>query len=96
MASDDWFFPLFMTALFGSVALSIYLWFFRKIRSGMWIWFPYSVRATCGVFIFGAGMFAWDLLFGEISLSGVLPFVGPFLVIGVLCMTPWELKRRQL
>jgi predicted membrane metal-binding protein len=89
MASDDWFFPFFMTALVGSVSLSLYLWFFRKIRSGAWIWVTYAVRATCGAFVFGAGVVAWDLLSAEVAVSAVIPFVGVFFLCGTFCMVPW-------
>jgi len=78
-----------MTALVGSVAFSIYLWFFRRMRSGAWIWITYAVRATCGAFVFGAGVVAWDLLSAEVAASAVMPFAGLFFLVGTLCMVPW-------
>jgi hypothetical protein len=94
MPSDDWFLLLFLSALFGSVLTSIYLWFFREVRSGVWIWFSYMVRAVCGSFVFGAGIIAWDLLADEIALNAVIPFVGPFFLVGLICLVPWGLWKR--
>jgi len=95
MASDDWFFPLFLAILLGSVSLSICLWFLKRVRSGALIFVCYAVRAFCGLFVFVAGLFAWDLLFGQVALGAVLPFVGGFFLVGIVCMVPWGALFRE-
>lgn len=96
MISDDWFFLLFLTVLFGSVALSVYLWFVRKVRSGACIWIMYAVRASCGAFVFGVGVVAWDLLSAEVAVTAVITFVGPFFMTGLLCLLPWGVFRWKI
>ena len=91
MTGDDWFFTTFMLILLASIASSIYLWFFRRLRSGMLSWLSYSVRALCGLLIFSAGIVASDLLLGQVDFSAVIPFVGIFFAVGVGCMLPWGL-----
>lgn len=49
--SEDFVWNVALLALVASLATSVYLWFFKRQRSGPWIWVSYSIRAAWGVLL---------------------------------------------
>ena len=94
--SEDLVWNVALLALLASLATTVYLWFFRRQRSGAWIWISYSIRAAWGVLLVASGVFAWDVLIKEMPTDTVAAFVVPILLVGATFLVPWGLLLRRM
>ncbi len=94
--SEDLVWNVALLALVASLATTVYLWFFKRQRSGPWIWVSYSIRAAWGVLLVASGVFAWDVLIKEMPMDTVAAFAVPIMMIGVVLLMPWGLLLRRM
>ena len=93
--SEDLVWNVALLALLASLATSVYLWFFKRQRSGPWIWISYSIRAAWGGFLVAIAHMAWTVLKEDIPLDAVAAFVVPILLVGATFLVPWGLVLRR-
>jgi hypothetical protein len=93
--SEDLIWNVLLLALLVSLVTTVYLWFFKRQRSGTWIWISYSIRAAWGGFLVAIAHMSWTILKGDIPLDAVAAFVVPILMVGVTFLVPWGLLLRR-
>lgn len=91
MQSDDLILPVLFGAVALAIALSLFLWFAKGKRTGVVLWTAYAVRALGGFFILAAAIYAADVLSEAADFWGVVVFVGPMGLLGLLLAAPWGL-----
>ena len=96
MSQGDFPIYMYLGVLVLSSIASAYLWFVKKLRSGVLIWSLYGLRALCGALAIGAAVMGWGILIEGADVPAVLVFVGPIGFVGLLSVTPWGIRRRAL